>query len=165
MMKRVLATGFAAVAAALALGASQPAEAQTRCRWVGRQMQCQDARINNNYDNYYNRGRNNRYYNDGGYYEEWRRQNHSYHNDQGYYEDWQRNQWRNNNNYYSNHSYNNGNLRSAINEIYRQELGRNADWQGIQHYTNQYYRGWSLGQIRNDIANSNEARNRYYYRY
>ncbi|WP_019503054.1 hypothetical protein [Pseudanabaena sp. PCC 6802] len=162
-MKRVLATGFAAVAAALALGTSQPAQAQTRCRWVGRQMQCQDTRINNDY--YYDRGRNNRYYNDGGYYEEWRRQDRSYHNDQGYYEDWRRDQWRNND-YYSNRSYaNNGDLRRAINDIYRRELGRNADWEGIRHYTDQYYRGWSLGQIRNDIANSNEARNRYYYRY
>jgi hypothetical protein len=167
MMKRVLATGFAAVAAALALGMAQPAQAQTRCRWVGRQMQCQDARINNNYNNYdyYNQNRNNRYHNDQGYYEDWRRQNRSYHNDHGYYEDWRRDQWRNNNNYYTNRNYaNNGDLRSAINEIYRRELGRNADWQGIQHYSNQYYRGWSLGQIRNDIANSNEARNRYYYR-
>jgi hypothetical protein len=179
MMKRVLATGFAAVAAALALGYSQPAQAQTRCQWVGRQMQCQNDRSNNNYG-YYNpdRNRNNQYNTDRGYYEEWRRQNHyDYNSDRGYYEEWQRNNqyygnrnngyyrdWRNNNQYYGNraNAYNDSNLRRSINEIYRQELGRNADWEGTQHYINQYQNGWSLGQIRNDIANSREARYRYH---
>jgi hypothetical protein len=188
-MKKSLAIAIATVTAtlvsALSLGMSQPVEAQTRCRWEGRQMRCQNERdINNRYDYYnrnrndyyYNRGRNNPSHTDGGYYEEWRRNNHSRNNDGGYYEEWRRNNYSYNNGYnnryYNNRSYNNGyynnrvinesELRRSINEIYRQQLGRNADWDGIRHYTNQYRNGWSLGQIRNDIANSKEA---YYRRY
>ncbi|NJM28366.1 MAG: hypothetical protein HC856_09445, partial [Pseudanabaena sp. RU_4_16] len=53
----------------------------------------------------------------------------------------------------------NSDLASAINQIYQQELGRNADGEGLSHYINLYYNGWSLGQIRRDIANSQEAYN------
>ena len=188
-MKKSLALAIASVAAALtsalSLGISQPVEAQTRCWWEGRQMRCQNERdINNNrYDysnrnryDYYNRNRNNPYRNnpshtDGGYYEDWRRENHRHNTDGGYYEEWRRNNHAYNNRYYNNRSYNNryynnrvtneSELRRSINEIYRQQLGRNADWDGIRHYINQYRNGWSLGQIRNDIANSNEARYNY----
>jgi hypothetical protein len=180
-MKKSLALAIATVAvtltSALSLGISQPVEAQTRCWWEGRQMRCQNERdINNNrYDysnrnryDYNNRNRNNPSHTDGGYYEEWRRENHSNNNDGGYYEEWQRNNrlynsnnGYNNNLYYNNRTNNESELRRSINEIYRQQLGRNADGEGIRHYIDQYRNGWSLGQIRNDIANSNEARYRY----
>ncbi len=171
-MKKSFAIAIATLVSALSLGMSQPVEAQTRCRWEGRQMRCQNEQaINNRYDNRYdNRYRNDYYYQnrhnprhtDGGYYEDWRRQNHSYNNDGGYYEDWRRQNHSYNNGYYNNRVTNESELRRSINEIYRQQLGRNADWDGIRHYINQYRNGWSLGQIRNDIANSKEANYRRY---
>ncbi len=182
-----IATVTATLVSALSLGISQPVEAQTRCRWEGRQMRCQNEQdINRTRNDYYNNRTRNDYYNqnrnnprnnnprhnEGGYYEDWRRENHSNNNDGGYYEDWRRNNRSNNSNYNYNRSYNNNyynnrvtnesELRRSINEIYRQQLGRNADWDGIRHYTNQYRNGWSLGQIRNDIANSKEANYRRY---
>jgi hypothetical protein len=183
-MKKSLAIAIATLTAtltsALSLGIPQSVEAQTRCWWEGRQMRCQNERdINNNrYDysnrnrnDYYNQNRNrdNRYqtHNDGGYYEDWRRENYynnnSNRNDGGYYEDWRRNNrsYNYNNGYYNSRAIDESQLRRSINDIYRQQLGRNADWDGIRHYINQYRNGWSLGQIRNDIANSNEALYRY----
>jgi hypothetical protein len=177
-MKKSLAIAIAAVTAtlsALSMGIAQPVEAQTRCWWEGRQMRCQNERDINNRNDYYNRNRNDYYnrnrsnptHNEGGYYEDWRRENHSYNNDGGYYEDWRRNNRnysnynRYNSGYNNNRAINESELRRSINEIYKQQLGRNADWDGIRHYTDQYRNGWSLGQIRNDIANSNEARYRY----
>ncbi|MDX1977270.1 MAG: hypothetical protein SFT94_06320 [Pseudanabaenaceae cyanobacterium bins.68] len=52
-----------------------------------------------------------------------------------------------------------------INRIYVEELGRNADREGLYTYQDRFDNGWSIEDIRRDIANSQEARNRYYHRY
>lgn len=131
-MKKIVASGLAAIAAALALGSAQPAQAETRCWRSGYGVQCQNVQTYSNYRTYrpYNNYRTYRPYN----------------------------------NYrYSNYNYGyNSNLARQINAIYRQELGRNVDGEGLRHYLNQYYRyGWRLNDIRRDIANSNEAYSRY----
>jgi hypothetical protein len=48
----------------------------------------------------------------------------------------------------------------SINNIYREFLGRNADSNGLQSYRNQVINGRSFEEVRNEIANSPEARNR-----
>jgi hypothetical protein len=48
----------------------------------------------------------------------------------------------------------------AINNIYREFLGRNADNNGLQSYRNAVINGRTFEDIRNEIANSPEARNR-----
>jgi hypothetical protein len=48
----------------------------------------------------------------------------------------------------------------SINNIYREFLGRNADNNGLQSYRNQVITGRSFEDVRNEIANSPEARNR-----
>ncbi|MGQ9866760.1 MAG: hypothetical protein ACUVSQ_10855 [Pseudanabaenaceae cyanobacterium] len=51
--------------------------------------------------------------------------------------------------------------RAEIDPIYREVLGRPADWDGLRTYQARLDEGWSLSQIRNDIANSTEARSRW----
>jgi len=51
--------------------------------------------------------------------------------------------------------------RAEIDQIYREVLGRPADLDGLRTYQSRFDEGWSLGQIRNDIANSPEARSRW----
>ncbi len=51
--------------------------------------------------------------------------------------------------------------RVEIDQIYREVLGRPADLDGLRTYQARFDEGWSLGQIRNDIANSAEARSRW----
>jgi hypothetical protein len=48
----------------------------------------------------------------------------------------------------------------AINNVYREFLGRNADNNGLQSYRNQVINGRGFEEVRNEIANSPEARNR-----
>lgn len=48
----------------------------------------------------------------------------------------------------------------TINNLYREFLGRNADNNGLQSYRNQVINGRSFEDVRNEIANSPEARNR-----
>ena len=48
----------------------------------------------------------------------------------------------------------------TINNVYRDFLGRNADNNGLQSYRNQVINGRSFEEVRNEIANSPEARNR-----
>jgi hypothetical protein len=48
----------------------------------------------------------------------------------------------------------------AINNLYREFLGRNADNNGLQSYRNQVINGRSFEDVRNEIANSPEAKNR-----
>ena len=48
----------------------------------------------------------------------------------------------------------------TINNVYREFLGRNADNNGLQSYRNQVINGRSFEEVRNEIANSPEARNR-----
>ncbi|CAN1212855.1 hypothetical protein TUMEXPCC7403_21800 [Tumidithrix helvetica PCC 7403] len=68
-------------------------------------------------------------------------------------------------NYRSNNG-NNGNYNNraqmdrAINSIYQQYLGRNADASGLQTYRNVLINGGSIEDVRNAVANSPEARNR-----
>jgi hypothetical protein len=139
-MKRIVASGLAAIAAALALGSLQPAQAETRCWRNGNSIQCQNVQPYRDYRNY-------RPYNN------YRNYNYNYRTYVGplpY----------NNYNRYTFYGYGyNSDLARAINQIYRQELGRNADVEGLGHYINQYYNGWSLSDIRRDIANSREAYN------
>lgn len=47
-----------------------------------------------------------------------------------------------------------------INQIYREVLGRNADWDGLRTYARALERGRSLRDIRQEIAYSSEARER-----
>jgi uncharacterized protein YbcI len=47
----------------------------------------------------------------------------------------------------------------SINNIYREFLGRNADRNGLQTYRDQVINGRSFEEVRNEIANSPEARN------
>lgn len=49
-------------------------------------------------------------------------------------------------------------IRAEINKIYQQELGREADRDGLATYLNHYQGGWSFERIRNEIASSVEAR-------
>jgi len=53
----------------------------------------------------------------------------------------------------------------VVNSIYVNFLGRNADYQGLRTYQDRYNNGWSIKEIRNDIARSDEARsrNRYFH--
>ncbi len=51
--------------------------------------------------------------------------------------------------------------RAEIDQIYREVLGRPADLDGLRTYQSRFDEGWSLGQIRHDIANSAEARSRW----
>jgi hypothetical protein len=166
-MKKI-ATSLAAIAAALTLGGWQPAQAETRCWRSGHHVQCQNVQPQRDYSRYnrynpnphnYNyrtyRPHNNYNYNNNNY-----RSYRPYNNYNNYSYNYRT--YRPYNNYrYNSYSYGyNSNLARAINQIYRQELGRNVDGDGLRHYINQYYNGWSLGQIRRDIANSQEAYNR-----
>lgn len=63
--------------------------------------------------------------------------------------------WNRNDNFSNRYS---GDIRAEINQIYREVLGRDADWQGLNTYQDRYNQGWSLDRIRNDIARSQEAR-------
>ena len=47
----------------------------------------------------------------------------------------------------------------AVNNLYREYLGRNADNNGLQSYRNAVMNGMSFEEVRNEIANSPEARN------
>ncbi|MBW4519333.1 MAG: DUF4214 domain-containing protein [Scytolyngbya sp. HA4215-MV1] len=52
-------------------------------------------------------------------------------------------------------------LEDEINNIYREVLGRNADRRGLRDYSRQVQRsGWSLREVRRDIAKSREAEDR-----
>ncbi|MFQ3680297.1 MAG: hypothetical protein SNJ60_07310 [Pseudanabaenaceae cyanobacterium] len=51
--------------------------------------------------------------------------------------------------------------REEIDRIYREVLGRPADLDGLRTYQSRFDEGWTLGQIRQDIANSAEARSRW----
>ncbi len=47
-----------------------------------------------------------------------------------------------------------------INQIYRDFLGRNVDSNGLNHYRGKLEGGWSMSQVRRDVASSDEARRR-----
>ncbi|WP_019500368.1 hypothetical protein [Pseudanabaena sp. PCC 6802] len=157
-MKKIVASCLAAIAAALALGNAQPTQAETRCWRSGSVVQCQNVQPYNNYRTY-------RPYNNYRYYAPYNnyRTYTPYNNYRNYtpYNNYRTYRPYNDYRYYNyNYSYN-SNLARQINAIYRQELGRNADPEGLQHYLNQYYYyGWSLKDIHRDIATSNEAYNR-----
>jgi hypothetical protein len=170
-MKKIVAAGLTAIAAAITLGGWQPAQAETRCWRNGNHMQCQNVQPRPDY-NRYNRSPHNynynyrtyRPYNNYNYsynYRTYRPYNNYSYNYRTYspYNNYSYNYrtYRPYNNY--SYGYNSG-LARAINQIYQQELGRNVDGEGLRHYINQYYNGWSLWQIRRDIANSQEAYNR-----
>jgi hypothetical protein len=157
-MKKFVASGLAAIAAALALGSAQPVRAETRCWRSGYGVQCQNVRTYNNYRNY----RPNNSYRYYAPYNNYRNYT-PYNNYRTYKPHTNYRTYRPYNDYrYYNYNYGyNSNLARQINAIYRQELGRNADPEGLHHYLNQYYRyGWSLRDIHRDIATSNEAYNR-----
>ena len=143
-MKKIVATGLAAIAA-LTLGGWQPAQAETRCWRSGNHVQCQNVNVQPRRDyNRYNPSPYNYNYN----YRTYRPYNNYSYNYRTYRP-------------YNSYGYGyNSDLARAINQIYQQELGRNADGEGLRHYINQYYNGWNLWQIRRDIANSQEAYNR-----
>jgi hypothetical protein len=153
-MKKFVASGLAAIAAALALGSAQPARAETRCWRSGSVVQCQNVQTNNNYRTY-SPNHNYRYNNYRNYT--------PYNNYRTYRPHTNYRTYRPYNDYRYNYNYGyNSTLARQINVIYRQVLGRNADAEGLSHYINQYYRyGWSLKDIHRDIATSNEAYNRY----
>ncbi|MGQ4646811.1 hypothetical protein [Lyngbya aestuarii] len=48
--------------------------------------------------------------------------------------------------------------RDKINQIYREILRRDVDNSGLKTYTNRLREGWSLADVRRDLANSREAR-------
>jgi hypothetical protein len=48
--------------------------------------------------------------------------------------------------------------RDAVNRVYLQVLGRNADSSGLDSYTKALRNGWTLQQVRAELANSAEAR-------
>lgn len=50
--------------------------------------------------------------------------------------------------------------RQAINQVYREVLGRDADNQGLRTYQRRLVDGWTLRQVRRELENSDEARNR-----
>jgi|GEM_PF-719294 len=60
----------------------------------------------------------------------------------------------------NNSNFNRRELDQAINNIYQQYLGRNADAAGLQYFRNSIINGGSIENVRNAIANSSEARNR-----
>jgi hypothetical protein len=159
-MKKIVASGLAAIAAAFALGSAQPVRAETRCWRSGSVVQCQNVQNYNNYRTYRPYNYNNyRYYAPYNNYRTYR----PYTNYRTYrpYTNYRTYSSYNNYRYNYNHGYN-SNLAGQINAIYRQELGRNADPEGLHHYLNQYYRyGWSLKDIHRDIATSREAYHRY----
>lgn len=45
----------------------------------------------------------------------------------------------------------------ALDDIYKDVLGRNIDNNGIRTYVDRLERGWSLAQVRQDVAQSREA--------
>ncbi|BAM53802.1 hypothetical protein BEST7613_4871 [Synechocystis sp. PCC 6803] len=47
----------------------------------------------------------------------------------------------------------------SVNSFYRESLGRNIDDNGLMHYRSVVVNGQNLGNIRNEINNSTEARN------
>jgi hypothetical protein len=49
--------------------------------------------------------------------------------------------------------------RDAVNRVYRKVLGRDADSSGLDSYTKSLRNGWTLQQVRAELANSAEARN------
>jgi hypothetical protein len=168
-MKKIVATGLAAIAAALTLGSWQPAQAQTRCWRSGHHVQCQNVQPQRDYNRYHHYNSNPHNYNyNSRTYRPHNNYNYNYNNYRSYrpYNNYNYNYrtytpYNNYSNYrYNSYSYGyNSDLARAINQIYQQELGRNIDGDGLRHYINQYYNGWSLGQIRRDIANSQEAYN------
>jgi len=50
--------------------------------------------------------------------------------------------------------------RQAINQVYREVLGRDADAQGLRTYQRRLVDGWTLRQVRRELENSEEAKNR-----
>jgi len=60
----------------------------------------------------------------------------------------------------NNSNYNRQDLDRAINNIYQQYLGRNADPAGLLAYRNSIINGGNIEDVRNAIANSPEAINR-----
>ena len=48
-----------------------------------------------------------------------------------------------------------------INQIYQEQLGRNADPEGLRTFQRAYENGWSLERIRDEIDNSEEGQNRW----
>lgn len=51
-------------------------------------------------------------------------------------------------------------LRRQINEVYQDILGRRADRNGLNTYGRKLQSGWRLDRVRQDLANSDEARDR-----
>lgn len=49
--------------------------------------------------------------------------------------------------------------REAVRRIYREVLEREADRSGLNTYTKDLANGWTLSQVREDLAHSQEARN------
>ncbi len=70
-----------------------------------------------------------------------------------------------NRSYYPAQSRRRQDISVVINSVYVEVLGRNADYQGLRTYQDRYNSGWSIKEIRNDIARSDEARsrNRYFH--
>ncbi|WP_051050570.1 DUF4214 domain-containing protein [Pseudanabaena sp. PCC 6802] len=62
---------------------------------------------------------------------------------------------------YGDPNYNrpNNNYYNDINDLYRQILGRNADRAGLDNYSRNLNSGWSLTQVRRDLAYSSESAN------
>ncbi len=66
---------------------------------------------------------------------------------------------------YNNGNYNNGNYNNRpnnnyyqdINRVYYQILGRNADQNGLDNYSRNMSNGWSIAQVRRDLAYSGEV--------
>lgn len=72
--------------------------------------------------------------------------------------------YRNDDRYYSSRPYRRSrDISVVINSIYVEVLGRNADYHGLRTYQDRYNSGWSIEDIRNDVARSEEARFRYRY--
>jgi hypothetical protein len=57
----------------------------------------------------------------------------------------------------NNDNYNNNNYYRDINNLYYQILGRNADRNGLENYSRNMRSGWSLAQVRRDLAYSGEV--------
>ncbi|HEY9652212.1 MAG TPA: hypothetical protein V6C95_16235 [Coleofasciculaceae cyanobacterium] len=96
-------------------------------------------------------------YNDGYYGRDFTGQEYSVANRVEYYTSQQCNTYTTHNNHHR--DLDRDELRYRINRIYQEELGRDADRDGLRTYQRAYQRGWSFEQIRRDIANSEEGRN------
>lgn len=79
---------------------------------------------------------------------DYRQNGNDYNNNNDYNNDY------NNNN---NNRYNRSNSAAAIDNLYNEVLGRDADRRGVVTYRQALERGATLEQVRNDLANSSEA--------